>query len=505
MRVSWGAAIANWNVYSAGGQWSTISSQNVTNNLTFLDATDGNTIHPDLAGSWGFSADGRELTYNLEQGVKWHDGTPFTANDVVFSIDRAKNPIDPKSGLHTSRMRIVDTFEAVDDHTVRIRLSAPSAPFATLMSIPSMQIYPAHIPDMDAWQDNPIGTGPFKFVEFIQDRSKEVVRNDSYFKKDAAGNALPYLDAAIHQQIGDRALTLAAFRSGQLDCLCGYTSDITAPEKDPVARSLPDAKFGVAIMTVNYLGFNQRAPFDNVKIRQAIHIGLNRMTLTQAYRLGQGLYPPTYFVPDSFGGRFSLSTEEWLNTPGFRVKNGEKDPADIEMARALFAEAGVNPADLTLVLLTSSGTLQDLGELLTTVVGELGVKVKPVFSRGVQRNEELMSGAFDLFNQPGPNAFEDPQDVIIPSTVTGGPLNWGKWSLPRVDQLSEDQQRELDPAKRVQLVRDLQRELLEQAIYVPGNHMAPIFASHGYVENYALNRAFNATSAHKLEQVWFSK
>ncbi len=505
MRVSFGAAIANWNVYGPGGQWSVIGAQNLLNNLTFLDPVDGNTIRPDLAETWSVDSGGTELTYNLQRDATWHDGTPFTANDVLFSLDRAKNPIDSKAALHTSRMKIVEGWEAPDDYTVKIRLMAPSASFATLMSIPSMQIYPAHMPDIEKWQASPVGTGAFKFKDFKIDVSKELVRNDQYFKKDASGNSLPYLDGVIHLQIPDRALTLAAFRSGELDCLCGYTSDITAPEKDPMARNVPDAKFGVAVMTVNYLGFNQRPPFDNLKVRQAIHIGFDRLTATETYRLGEGLYPPTYFVPDTSGGRFSLSTEEYAATPGFRVKDGNKDPADMEMARQLLSEAGFEPGDITLNFITSTGTLKDLGELLTTLLGDIGIKVNATFAVGGDRNEVLRRGDFDLFNQPGPNAYEDPQDVIIPSTTTGGPLNWAKWSFPEIDQLAEDQQRQLDPAKRIELVKDLQRGLLERAIYVPGNHMAPIFAAHSYVEDYALNRAFNASSAHKLEAVWFSK
>ena len=510
MRVSFSGPLTNWDVYvPASGEFSAISVQNVLNHLTFVDAVDGSTLRSDLAETWSLTPDGKTIVYGLRKNVKWHDGTPFTSKDVAYSLNRAKAPTDPKTSLHVSRMKIVDKIEAPDDFTVRMTLSSPSAPFLTQMSIPTMLMYPAHVTDLAKWQANPVGTGPLKFKELRLDNFVEMSKNADYFKKDEAGRALPYLDGVRFSQITDRALTLSAFRAGQLDCLCGFTTDILAEDRDQVARSVPGAKFGVAIMTVNYIGFNNRPPFDNLKARQAFNIGIDRLTAQQVYAQGQGLYPPTFFVPDRFGGRWNLTSDELSKIPGYRVKDGKKDQADLDTAKKLWADSGLDASKFTISILTSSGSTQVLSELTASIIDELakliGMKTKNNILPTADHNALLAQASYDIFNQPGPNSLDDPGDVLIPYATTGGPSNWAKWSVPKIDQLAGDQQKELDAAKRVELVRQLQREVMDSAIFVPLNHMGPIFASQGYVEGVALTRAFNITTAHRFERAWLNK
>lgn len=507
MRVA-GSYADLWDTYNSSGAFATLITLDLLSNLTSLDPVDGLTLRPDLAQSWAVSQDGKSVTYQLRKDVKWHDGRPFTSKDVLYSLGRAKTPVDPKATLHTANMRVVESFAAADDYTFTANLATPSASFLMKMSIPTLTIYPAHVPverSPGGWLETRVGTGPFSFKEHKASVISELRRFDGYFKKDAAGRALPYLDAVRHIWIPDRALTISAFKTGELDCACGYTSDIIVPEKDGVSKAIPNVKFGATPSSMGYFFFNSRPPFDNIKVRQAISATIDRKQATEIYRSGAGVYPPTYFVPADFGGKLSLPTSEWLATPGFRVKDGKKDPADLALAKQLWAEAGVDPSSISIRYVATLGGLVDYSELSVAVLGQTGLKIVPNIVEPPAQAAILGRGDFDMNLIPASNGFEDPADILIPRTTTTGPLNYGKWSNPKIDELSAAQERELDATKRRQIMFDLQREHLKWAVLIPLSNLPSIFAAQPYVEGFALDRAFNQTSAHRLDTVWFNK
>ena len=503
MRIS-GPYADNWDNYTALGQFATNITQNLLNNLTYLDPADGSTIRPDLAQTWTVSPDGKTVTYSLRKDATWHDGTPFTSKDALYSLNRAKS--DPKAPINSARLRIVDQFTAPDDSTIRVTLSAPSVSFLIAMSVPQLQVYPAHVPDASGeWVKTRIGTGPFKFKEHRIGVVAELTRSDRYFKKGNAGRSLPYLDGIRYIWIVDRALTLSAFRTGELDCLCSYSSDVEVGEKDAVLKAVPNAKFGNTPSTLAYFVFNSRPPFNNQKVRQAISIGFDRKAVQETYRQGQGLYPPTYFVSTDFGGKLSLPSSEFLTIPGFRLKNGKKDQADLDMARRLWQEAGLDPKNVKIDFSYSTGAYSALGELLTQLLADLGMRVNALPLPSAQETAGRLQGSFDIGLDPANNAFDDPADLMIPVTTTGGPRNWGKYSNPKVDQLAADQEREFDPVKRQQLIYALQREELDWSMYVPLVHLASVYGYAPYVEGFVLDRAFNLGSVHKMDAVWLNK
>jgi len=500
MRVT-GLSSIDWDSNTATGRFAVIHVQNVLNNLTFLNAVDGSTLEPDLAEKWTISNDATVITYNLRRDVKWHDGNPFNARDVLFTVNRARNPTDLAAIVHVERLRGIKTVEAPDDFTIRITLAQPSVSFLTTMSSPNLLVYPAHIPDIaGTWKPNPVGTGPFKFKSLIRDVSSEVVRNPSYFKKDQAGRQLPYLDGVRHFFIVDQALAFAAFRSGRVDCACGYSSDILDNQKEAAAQSIPGVKFGTG-STPNTMYFSSRPPWNNQKVRQAVHIGLDRKVLRDIVRGGTASYPPTYLLPRERGGKFSLSAQELLNIPGFR----EPKEQDFALARRLFQEAGVDPATIT-ISIPVVASIQDFGEAAASLLLKIGVKatVRPLGGSADLISVRLR-GDFDLAFTGGGGSLDDPADQITPSVVTGGVTNFGKFSNPKVDQLLAAQEREIDLVKRQQLIADLQRELLDWAVFVPMNDIAGLFAAAPYVEGFVLNRAFSVSVAHRVEEVWFNK
>jgi peptide/nickel transport system substrate-binding protein len=170
-------------------------------------------IVPDLATGWNWSEDGKELTFPLHQGVKWHDGKPFTAKDVkctwdlLMGIGSDKLRVNPRKPWYSN----VEAVTTNGDYEVSFRLKQPQPWLLTLLASGWSPIYPCHVPAREMRQ-KPVGTGPFKFVEFKPNEYIKVARNPDYWKKDR-----PYLDGIEYQIIKNVATGSLTFVSGKVD------------------------------------------------------------------------------------------------------------------------------------------------------------------------------------------------------------------------------------------------------------------------------------------------
>ncbi|MBM3946408.1 MAG: hypothetical protein FJ315_03270, partial [SAR202 cluster bacterium] len=315
------------------------------------------------------------------------------------------------------------------------------------------------------------------------------------------GQALPYLDGVTYIWITDQGLAFSAFRTGRLSCACGYTSDIFVNQKEQAEQAVRGIKFGTA-WSANFLQLNTgRAPLNNLKARQALHIGFDRVQLREVLRGGTAFYPPTFFVPLELGGRLSLPGGEFLATPGFR----EPKALDTQESRRLFQEAGVDPARLTLKFV-SSAVQKDITEAMASIIIGMGIKVDiQLVSNQADLIAQLTRGDFDVTYPGGGVSFDDPADLIASTVGTGGTLNYGKISNPTVDRLLADQDAELDFPKRRELLYQFQRELLKDAAFTPAHIFPALFATHSYVEGFVLKRAFSVGAHHRLDRVWFTQ
>src|SRR5256714_5978166 len=187
----------------------------VFNNLVMYDQhkpqTSIETIVPDLASEWSWSEDGKELTFKLRQDVKWHDGKPFTAKDVKCTFDLLQGKGTEKLRLNPRKAwyRNLDDAVATGDYDVTFRLKRPQPAFIALLASGFTPIYPCHVSPAQMRQQ-PVGTGPFKFVEFKPNEYIKVARNPDYWKKDR-----PYLDGIEYQIIKNVATGSLTFVSGQ--------------------------------------------------------------------------------------------------------------------------------------------------------------------------------------------------------------------------------------------------------------------------------------------------
>ena len=261
----------------------------VFNNLVMYDQhvpqTSLNSIVPDLAASWSWNEDGKALTFKLRPGVKWHDGKPFTARDVKCTWDLVlgRTPQKLRTNPRKAWYQNLEEVVADDDLTATFRLRRPQPALIALLASGYSPIYPCHVPAPEMRQ-HPIGTGPFKFVEFKPNEHIKVARNPDYWKP-----GRPYLDGIEYTIVPNRSTAILAFVAGNFDMTFPYFG-VTMPLLKDVKNQAPDAVCelrptnagGTLIINRN------KPPFDNPELRRALTLALDRNGFIDILTAGQG-------------------------------------------------------------------------------------------------------------------------------------------------------------------------------------------------------------------------
>ena len=282
-------------------------------------------VEPALATSWESSADGLTWTFRLREGVVFHDGTAFNADAVLFSLNRQHEETHPfhKIGgvynywIDTGLAEVVDKISAIDEFTVQIRLKTPYAPFIPTLAIPAFSIVsPTALAKWgEDFTNHPVGTGPFKFVQW--DRNDKIVleANDSYWR------GRPHLDRIVFQSIPDNSVRLIKLQEGSL-----HAMEFPNPDDFQQIRDDPSLELLMQPgMNIGYLAMNMdKSPFDNLKVRLAINHAINKKAIVEYLYQGMGIpaknpIPPTLWSYDD-------TIEDYVY-----------DPA---LAKQLLAEAG---------------------------------------------------------------------------------------------------------------------------------------------------------------------
>ncbi len=489
--------------YDSRGNFSTNYMMNVLSHIIVFDVSKPSVILPDLAERWEVSGDGLTTTFALRKDAKWHDGKAVTAGDVVWNLQRAMT--SATATYNRVRFASVATASAPDDYTVKVAMKQPNASFLPNMASVFMLMYAPHgaDPASQEFKSNAIGSGPFKLKEYVRDTRYDLVRNDAYFKKDEAGRPLPYLDGITLIALANPQAALAAFRAGQIDCGCLYDTEYMTPQYDILQKDIPGVKLQVAQAGVFAMYFNQRAPWTDVRVRKAIQAGIDRLTLKQLWRANLAFYPPTVFKSPDIGGGWGLPTDEMLKIPGWRVKDGKKDPADLDAMRQLFRDASLDPKSAT-ALLSVPEFNADFGEAFQAVLSATGLNVTLKVEPTSERLNRLRRADFDISLFFAEASFDDPSDSVPNYVTSAGLNNFGKWQQPEVDALYADIEKQLDPSKRKAQVYDLQRKLLDGADFSPVIHFPGVQGTHSYVSGFVAG-AFSTSSAMRLERVWINR
>jgi len=199
-----------WDPHKGGGQAGIQASSQLYNQLVGWDPANPGKIIGDLAESWAISDDGSSYTFKLHPNAKWSDGRPVTAEDVTFSLARIADVGSPRASMWRT---YIESWEALNPLTVRIKLKSPSAAFLPFLAVDFVKILPKHVvaAGVDVSKpENIVGSGPFKFVDWKKGDSYEVTRNSMYFK-----TGRPYLDGIRHYVIRDKGTLIAAYKFGE--------------------------------------------------------------------------------------------------------------------------------------------------------------------------------------------------------------------------------------------------------------------------------------------------
>src|SRR3979490_1092025 len=275
-------------------------------------------IVPDLAESWAWSGDGKTLNFKLRQGVKWHDGKPFTANDVKCTWDLLQGKASEKLRINPRKAwyRNLEEVTTNGDFEVTFRLQRPQPAFIALLASGFSPVYPCHVPPAEM-RRRPIGTGPFKFVEFKPNESIRVARNQDYWKP-----GRPYLDGIEYKIIKNQSTGALAFVAGEVDMTSPYFLQV------PVLNDIKDQAPQVTCRLVpsnvqrNVIINREAAPFNNPDLRRAVALTVDRRAFIDTLTQGKGDIGGALLAPPE--GIWGMPADLMQELPGYdpaRAKN----------------------------------------------------------------------------------------------------------------------------------------------------------------------------------------
>jgi ABC-type dipeptide transport system, periplasmic component len=386
-------------------------------------------VLPGLAESWEVSEDGKVYTFKLRAGVKFHDGTTFDAEDVKFSLDRARaeDSVNAQKVLFSA----IDTVEVVDPLTVKVTLKRPQGSFLYNMGWGDAVIVAPESAETN--KEKPVGTGPFRFDRWARGASVTLVRNPDYWGEPAA------LEKAEFRFVPDAAAAVPALLSGDVQAFPNF------PASDALEQIKADPRFAVVIGSTEgetILAMNNaKAPFDNLKVRQAISHAIDREEIILGASNGLG---------QPIGSHFSPANEAYEDLTGLY-------PHDAEKAKQLLAEAGLADGFSATIKLPPTTYARVGGEIVTSQLAEVDIKLEIIPMEWAQWLEQVFTNKdFDLTII----SHTEPNDIDI----YGRDGYYFGYNNPEFKTVMAELDATVDPEKRNELYRKAQRIIAEDAV-----------------------------------------
>lgn len=433
---------------AAAGAIDQVLYANVFEGLTRF-GPDGS-VQPGLAASWTISDDGLSYTFQLRQGVTFHDGTAFEASDVVFSLDRAR--AEDSTNAQKALFAGIEGVEALGDTSVRIDLAAPQGNFLfNLAWGDAVMVAPESIEDI---KNQPIGTGAFRFEQWRRGDQISLSRNADYWGEAAS------LEAATFKFISEPTAAYAAMLAGDIDAFYSYPApeNLAQFERDPRFTVLSGNTEGETILAMN----NQQAPFDDIRVRKAVSHAIDRQAIIDGAMFGYGTPIGSHFAPHN---------PDYVDL----TANAAFDPA---LARDLLAQAGYAEGFSTTLKLPPPSYARRGGEIIAAQLREVGIEAEISFLEWAQWLEQVFRG-YDYGLTIVSHT--EPMDI----NIYARPDYYFQYDNPDFQALIETLAVESDPAARSDLLAQAQTMIAEDFV-------------NGYLFQLALTSVVDA----KLQGIW---
>lgn len=450
-------------------------------------------IIPDLAKSWEVSKDGLNYTFKLNEGVKWQNLSPvngrsFTSEDVKYAWEAYA-----KEGLEKGTFADVDKIETPDPLTVTVALKQPSNLFLNRIASPYIPIFPKEILEQDGdLKKRAVGTGPYILKELTKKEKIVVEKNPNYFKK-----GYPYIDGAVFYIMEDIATKMAAYNSRQVDVVNYLPSAADALEMKKAAeneiRYVPPTS-GSQVFAMRL----DKAPFNDVRFRRAVSMATNRQAMLDTCYEGAGYIGPS--LPWSFVLDKAPKLEEL----------GPWWQYNLEAAKKLMAEAGYTPEKPLKVTMPYYPYNEGIG--CSAAIAQEDWK-KIGLETDVQRmdyttyNNQLIGRTFDTMIVGWQVAGQELDTFLYGQMHSKSPANRFHINDPVIDQLTEQQRRELDPVKRKAIAKQISDRDLDQVFRIMQPGAGSFYVNRNTVRNYRNGQWVSHLfySSYQMEILWLDK
>ena len=388
-------------------------------------------IAPALVRDFKISKDGKEYTFILKKGVKFHDGKPFDAEDVKFTFERL---MDPKTATaHPEYYKDIDSVQVVDSHTVKIKMKNVNSMFLFNLARPDSIIVNKQA--VDRLKSAPIGTGPFKFVEWVRGDHITLAKFDDYHRK-----GIPYLDKVTFNFIGDPSAQIASLKAGDIDVIAYDVSPENALllEKDPKFKVLNGYTTTKVILSTN----NSRKPFNDVRIRRAMAHAIDRTALIKGAMSGYGV---------SIGSHMDPGNPYYIDLTPYYPYNPEK-------AKQLLKEAGYADGFEAVIKLPERYVYaRRSGEIIADMFSQVGIRLKIELTEWGQWIDRVFKNAdYDLTVI----GHAEPFDI----NIYAKPTYYFRYDSPKFQETLKKAEMEADPKIRKEFYIACQKIITEDAV-----------------------------------------
>ena len=446
----------------------------------------------DLAESWDISDDGLVITFHLRKGVKWHDGKPFTAKDVLYTYQVTVDPKTPTA--YAGDFLKVKKAEVLDDYTFRVTYDKPFAP--SLISW-SSAVLPRHLLEgqditKSSLARHPVGTGPYLFKEWLAGQKIVLVSNADYFE------GRPYVDGHVTRIIPDMATMFLELRARNIDMMGLTPLQYTRQTENNLFRQSFD-KYRYLAFAYTYLGYNLKHPFfADKRVRQAISYAINKEEIISGVLLGLGKPATGPYKPGTWAYNENVKTysynpqkaRELLRAAGWTKTNNDG-----------FLEKDGRPFTFELITNQGNETRQKCAEIIQRQLKEVGIDVKiRILEWAAFINDFINKRRFEAVILGWTIPLDpDAYDVWHSSKTAPEELNFISYKNPEVDALLEKARSTFDQKLRKKYYDRFQEILVEDQpytfLYVPdelviiskrfrGIEPAPIGLSHNFIKWY---------------------